>query len=755
MNGSSDVRTYVSNTGAVLASGELGDVAVEQIAFLKVDKKKRGVPDKAQIKPSYQSAPIFKLAIGQDEYPAQASLQNAVYEPNSPLQTREINGKDIVGWSGTKADNRSQTEIWTVGYDGVDASKRLSTNLDYRELIFSFRFWGQPIKKLTGNNSFYSKQFAISKGCIDKCLDVCETNPGLADEYIADELISKFKAFKYDVIPLTNFVKVSKLRKSAITPSAPSGLVTSTQYTLPLFDDGSSTSLGVVQSQYPGLKVKKISRDGIVSTYEIWKNTAGAPTAFVNTLPISLAVCGTCPSGYSLSADTDAYIIERPIASTTDLSTDAAKQTYADSVGTAYAAQARGVNAITGGTGGTGYANGTFPLTFTGGGGSGATGTVTVVGGVPQAPVITNSGKNYTSAPTVTAPGLTGGTGVTSYVATISAAPTATSTFFSSNGGTANVRVAFPATVQTLTPLFADEFIAVDGGSQYCLPPTGTNVSFVTGITRTVAPKQWMLTLEDTVCGTTRLAEVQAAYSDLVVSEEGTTGACARVYLATNYSDPFIADTCSVSDYVYHAPQDYFSGATWLPYVAPLANPVCTTEEEEAPCVAAGVKFETASFVKKTGECLYGYYMWDRNDVDPVYMEISVHSHDFTDSICNKTEQVVTKLRGTKFATGLGSMIKEYERSTLQQYGKVWSTNPAHNAAYGVHFAAKEDQLYDTYQLTIDSNSSYSGINGRSGDKKTMTYAFAFAVGKGKDFEQLMNGYVLSLGNEELSPVIL
>src|SRR5690606_18742626 len=57
--------------------------------------------------------------------------------------------------------------------------------------------------------------------------------------------------------------------------------------------------------------------------------------------------------------------------------------------------------------------DGTFPLSFTGGAGSGAAGTATVVGGVVTSVAITNSGSGYTSAPTVAITGAGSGTGAT------------------------------------------------------------------------------------------------------------------------------------------------------------------------------------------------------------------------------------------------------------------------------------------------------------------------------------------------------
>lgn len=66
-----------------------------------------------------------------------------------------------------------------------------------------------------------------------------------------------------------------------------------------------------------------------------------------------------------------------------------------------------GVTAITMGNGGTGYTSAPA-VSFTGGGGTGATATATVVGGVVTKVTVTNPGSGYTTAPTVV---LTGGAG--------------------------------------------------------------------------------------------------------------------------------------------------------------------------------------------------------------------------------------------------------------------------------------------------------------------------------------------------------
>ncbi len=70
-------------------------------------------------------------------------------------------------------------------------------------------------------------------------------------------------------------------------------------------------------------------------------------------------------------------------------------------------AGATGVIAV-GESGGSGMTPGTYPLSFSGGGGSGAAGTITVTSGAVTAINLTSPGSGYTSAPTVSA--ATGGT---------------------------------------------------------------------------------------------------------------------------------------------------------------------------------------------------------------------------------------------------------------------------------------------------------------------------------------------------------
>lgn len=99
------------------------------------------------------------------------------------------------------------------------------------------------------------------------------------------------------------------------------------------------------------------------------------------------------------------------------------------------------VHSITLTTAGSGYTNGTYALGFSGGGGSGATGTYTVTGGVVTSLYLTTEGSGYTSPPTITFP--SGGGTLAAASARINAIP-------------------FP---HVPTPVFIDGYIVLAKGS--------------------------------------------------------------------------------------------------------------------------------------------------------------------------------------------------------------------------------------------------------------------------------------------------
>jgi hypothetical protein len=85
----------------------------------------------------------------------------------------------------------------------------------------------------------------------------------------------------------------------------------------------------------------------------------------------------------------------------------------------AFTQQQGSLFSITGGTGGSGYTQGTVGVSFSGGGGSGAAATAIVASGAVSYVLITSGGTGYTSAPTVTITDSGSGSGATGWTAAL------------------------------------------------------------------------------------------------------------------------------------------------------------------------------------------------------------------------------------------------------------------------------------------------------------------------------------------------
>jgi len=256
-----------------------------------------------------------------------------------------IKGGLVKSWKralGTKG----QGMITTMGFDGVDTTKGLTVPQGK-----SFTFWvtlsGAPVANLLGTTPethypVLTEQFTVILPCTDACTDSCGTY--FDQNIVADAAIDQLN--KRKIIGgqlLTDYVKFTKL----VSCDTPSGLptVSYTVYTLVVPDNGDQAALGKVQAQYPGIDIKRTKRSGIFSTYELTTLTSdGAPAAFENSQNPVVSTCSECPSGcpsgYTLTESQDVWIIQRPLSGATDLNDPTARTAYAETIESAYSANA-------------------------------------------------------------------------------------------------------------------------------------------------------------------------------------------------------------------------------------------------------------------------------------------------------------------------------------------------------------------------------------------------------------------------------
>jgi len=246
-------------------------------------------------------------------------------------------GKDVENMY-VALPQKLQNEEWVIGFNGAASSKGLTYETG-KPVRVKFYFHGQPTYRFFGGPKEYVVSYTPPVGCDAPCA------AGDCPDPIVDSLVHT-QALIDAINTHTELKKFGVQAKLVSTPYT-AGTTNVTKYTLTLTDDGDALALQYVKNSVgadfrangyaaQGFGVTRISRSGAISVYEVCSND-GAPSNFQQTAPITLAVCNDCPSGSTLVAATDSYIISRPLAGSENLVGATAQDNYADTVGGEYA----------------------------------------------------------------------------------------------------------------------------------------------------------------------------------------------------------------------------------------------------------------------------------------------------------------------------------------------------------------------------------------------------------------------------------
>ncbi len=240
---------------------------------------------------------------------------HGVAKSNHTYKTDVIKGTAVKSWKKVNGKKGSGLQI-TMGFDGVDTTKNLTVKQG-KDFTYWVTLSGAPIANLLGDSpkthyAVWTEQFTVQLPCVSDCVDTCGD---LVDpNVVADAAIAQFNNRKLiGGQYITDYVKVTKL----VDCETPSGLATVdyTTYTLTIADAGDQAALGAVQAAYPGLTIKRVKRDGLLSTYEVVVAAGDTPDPYEFTPAPVLQACDTCPSGcptdYTLTEAQDTWIVTR------------------------------------------------------------------------------------------------------------------------------------------------------------------------------------------------------------------------------------------------------------------------------------------------------------------------------------------------------------------------------------------------------------------------------------------------------------
>lgn len=289
-------RHMVSNISALLAAGQpLSSLGVGQLGIF--DAK----TNLSVTAPTYQTNRRIYFAQGT---PDKSAFPEGAGVPNMYRKTHVIDGKKVKRLYG-KSASQGRGEVVTLGYDGADLTKTLTAKPG-DTFYYYVRLTGEPIFNLNPDrNKGVIIEGAVQMPCPDDCSDNCTTVDcqtivnGVINDWngILDPETGLVVGGKF--LPggqrANQYVSISPL--IACTPNASLTTIPFLQYCLTIPDDGSQSSLGLVQAQYPGDNITRTDREGIFSTYcFVEASGSTAPADYVQAAGTVIPNCSTCPS---------------------------------------------------------------------------------------------------------------------------------------------------------------------------------------------------------------------------------------------------------------------------------------------------------------------------------------------------------------------------------------------------------------------------------------------------------------------------
>lgn len=254
---------------------------------------------------TFQSSNFIRFVSGSPntgQIPTTGNLRNFANngQVDESFKTPKLHGRDLNSVRVAKPVKTPLPVIRYLGYDGIDSSKSLNIECG-KTYGIQINIYGLPVSMLYPGGQM-SEIIEISAPCCDDCADGCDIENLCGSEM--DTWVNRFNSSTF----ASQFVLAEKVVDSC---GGPVPVETSfTNYSLTLCDEGDEIALARVVNTYPTLNIKRTSRLGGNSTYEVCRLTAdGLPTAYDIANLYFPADCGECPSGYTVVEGGDIWYV--------------------------------------------------------------------------------------------------------------------------------------------------------------------------------------------------------------------------------------------------------------------------------------------------------------------------------------------------------------------------------------------------------------------------------------------------------------
>lgn len=192
-------KVFVTTNNTLLASGTTTNLAAGQLGIFNSDTYV------ATNAPNWATAKGILIAQGTEDLSA---MPKGAGIRNETDKTKTILGHEILRWR-TKAYQAGQTNIMTIGWDGVNGNKdtkNMTVKCDEIKHLY-IRLTGKPIENLVPGG--YLLHVEANGPCCDNCGDSCDS---VDPTSVRDEFYDRIIEHTFlGGIPLTKYVTVTKL----------------------------------------------------------------------------------------------------------------------------------------------------------------------------------------------------------------------------------------------------------------------------------------------------------------------------------------------------------------------------------------------------------------------------------------------------------------------------------------------------------------------------------------------------------------
>ena len=258
-----------------------------------------------------------------------------------------------------------------------------------------------------------------------------------------------------------------------------------------------------------------------------------------------------------------------------------------------------------------------------------------------------------------------------------------------------------------------------------CSKTTTTTTAWVAGETCVATTKGFSIIVKDNDCGATRLPELQAAYPDLVITEDGVVGGCKRKYNTTVPTN-IVCSECSpifLQPFYGEAP-DNFEGISWeavaetydadaLMGITIKGKPFFMYpeiyEEDFVPFIETSLKVKSASFGWREDDILN--YTGSQYDVDLEFAKV----------VFVERAQDVNNLSQSHFGA--------------EDEGKMFGTNKwKHKANLFARTNLSEERILKYHKRLLKYVVEFrdQGLSQGSASRSDITHGFGIMVEEGK-----------------------